>query len=101
MEQNQKQDDRYPKIRIRFQWSKPTQQKIKYRWQNEWHNWRGQIQGTINQLFSEFVTEEYKTLVGDVSPTFQTCHQHIWSPESVSNIDVTILYSISGIIVQL
>ena len=24
------------------------------------------------------------------SPTFQTCHQHIWSPTSVTNIDVTI-----------
>ena len=24
------------------------------------------------------------------SPTFQTCHQHIWSPISVTNIDVTI-----------
>ena len=22
-------------------------------------------------------------------PTFQTCHQHIWSPTSVTNIDVT------------
>ena len=23
------------------------------------------------------------------SPTSQTCHQHIWSPTSVTNIDVT------------
>ena len=27
------------------------------------------------------------------SPTSQTCHQHIWSPTSVTNIDVT-LYEI-------
>ena len=24
------------------------------------------------------------------SPTSQTCHQHIWSPTSVINIDVTV-----------
>ena len=24
------------------------------------------------------------------SPTSQTCHQHIWSPTSVTNIDVTV-----------
>ena len=27
----------------------------------------------------------------DLSPTSQTCHQHIWSPTTVTNIDVTIL----------
>ena len=25
------------------------------------------------------------------SPTSQTCHQHIWSPTSVTNIDVTVI----------
>ena len=25
------------------------------------------------------------------SPTSQTCHQHIWSPTSITNIDVTVL----------
>ena len=27
----------------------------------------------------------------DMSPTSQTCHQHIWSPTSVTNIDVTVI----------
>jgi len=26
------------------------------------------------------------------SPTSQTCHQHIWPPTSVSNIDVTVFF---------
>ena len=29
--------------------------------------------------------------VSNRSPTSQTCHQHIWSPTSVTNIDVTII----------
>ena len=29
------------------------------------------------------------TNIPDRPPTFQTCHQHIWSPTSVTNIDVT------------
>ena len=28
------------------------------------------------------------------SPTSQTCHQHIWSPISVTNIDVTSMYRV-------
>jgi len=30
------------------------------------------------------------------SPTSQTCHQHIWSPTSVTNIDVTVKYCSFG-----
>ena len=28
-------------------------------------------------------------LIFDVAPTSKSCHQHIWSPTSVTNIDVT------------
>ena len=31
------------------------------------------------------------TIILNWSPTSQTCHQHIWSPTSVTNIDVTVI----------
>ena len=34
------------------------------------------------------------------SPTSQTCHQHIWSPTSVTNIDVTPRRSLDSMMIQ-
>ena len=32
------------------------------------------------------------TNILNLSPTSQTCHQHIWSPTSVTNIDVVVIF---------
>ena len=46
-------------------------------------------------MVAESLCERLFRYVGDFlnilnrSPTSQTCHQHIWSPTSVTNIDVT------------
>ena len=41
-------------------------------------------------IFSMYEIGMYETNILNRSPTSQTCHQHILSPTSVTNIDVTI-----------
>ena len=46
--------------------------------------WQNHYVGDFFRYVSDFLN------VLNRSPTSQTCHQHIWSPTSVTNIDVTI-----------
>ena len=49
-----------------------------------WHS-----NGSPTSLYARMWCWRLTLDVGDVtSPTSQTCHQHIWSPTSVTNIDV-------------
>ena len=41
--------------------------------------------------FSQYIKSVTNIL--NRSPTSQTCHKHIWSPTSVTNIDVTLMMS--------
>jgi len=49
---------------------------LRFWWQN---HYVGDFFRYVGDFFSVF----------NRSPTSQTCHQHIWSPTSVTNIDVT------------
>ena len=77
-----------PKIRIFFFFDK-IKQRNRWQW-CWWHRYVGDfmmVTGLRCWLQNHYVGDFPNVL--NRSPTTKTCHQHLWSPTSVTNIDVT------------